>query len=165
MQKKGYIVSSIALITLLIGAMSVSLVFARGSRSAAVNTNSSFSAQRVVASMLSMQSVDMQSVPAATTTSLYAANSPAKRMPLLTGNPMLYAQHKAAAVHNVNAPFSTNVISNATSSAVRVSTAASNGTPASTATAPATANQFQGMADSSSICPPATCQPPDMALA
>ncbi len=112
MQKKnGYFVSFRSPCHIVIGVLGGSFVFARGPRSSVASTNSISSAQRVVASMTGMQTVNMQSVPAGTATSLYSASGPAKRMPLLTGNPALYAQHKAAAVHNIHAPFA-NPVSN-----------------------------------------------------
>jgi len=155
-KKKGYFVSSVVLVTLLMGVLGASFVFARGSISSVASANSASSAQPAIAPMLGMQTVNMQSVPAANTASLTSSlNHPAKMMPLLTGNPTLYAQHKAAATHNTNAPFANSAISNAAPKAAS----------ATTASTPTTTTQFQGMADSKSICPPAGCQPPDMALA
>src|ERR1700737_3164426 len=107
-KKKGYIVSSITLVTLLMGVLGASFVFARGpaSSSGTATTNSTPSAQPAVASLDGIQTLNMQSVPADSNASFnHSSNQPARRLPLLTGNPALYAQHKAAAADNTNAPF------------------------------------------------------------
>jgi hypothetical protein len=71
-----------------------------------------------------------------------------RQLPFLTGHSSKFAQAKAAASHNKNAPVNKNSLA---------------ATPQ--VTSPATAG-FQGMADSATICPYfGGCQPPDMALA
>jgi len=94
--------------------------------------------------MVSMHTVDMKGVPAETASSAILA---ARTMPLLTGvSPAVYAQRKAAALHNKNAPINVHPEQD-------------------TPFTPTTLAKFKGMADSSSVCPPSGCQPPDQALA
>src|SRR5437763_10981444 len=137
-KKKGYFVSSVVFIALLISVLGASFVFARGPASGTIKTNAAPSAQSAVASMDVMQTLNMQSVPAGPGASI---GQPAKQMPLLTGNPALYAQHKAAAVDNANAPFVAGTPTNATAQVANVRTTSANATPVISA-------QFQGMADS-----------------
>ncbi len=140
-----HIVTALVLAALLVGAFSASFTFAKG----ATQASSTPSAKRANSQVVAMHTVNMQQVPAATSKSL---SHSAAQMPFLTGvSPAVYAQRKAAAAHNQNAPVNT-------SSYVGDSTAGGY-TPSTTA-------KFQGMADSASICPYfGGCQPPDQALA
>ena len=118
-----------------------SFVFAKGQSIAHVNLATS--ARRVTSRMVSMHTVNMQNVPAET---VGASTNHPRMLPLLTGvSPTVYAQRKADARHNKNAPVDTQAISSVNT--------------------PSTLVKFNGMADSSSICPPSGCQPPDQALA
>jgi hypothetical protein len=91
-----------------------------------------------------MHTVDMRGVPAESASS---SKLPARTMPWLTGvSPTVYAQRKAAALHNKNAPLNIHPAQDSPYT-------------------PLTLAKFKGMADSSSICPPSGCQPPDQALA
>jgi len=97
--------------------------------------------------MVTMHTVNMQNVLAEAPGS---ANNHQRMLPLLTGvSPTVYAQRKAAAAQNKNAPIDTYVISTAISAVYT----------------PTTTVKFKGMADSSSIFPPSGGQPPDQALA
>ena len=143
-QYKGYIFTFLALAIVLVGIFSASFAFAKGqSRSGAAP-----SAQPATAPMVSMHTVDMSSVPAETAQS---ASQPPRLMPFLTGiSPAVYAQRKAAAAHNKNAPVDAHP--NPDTATGGIST-------------PGTTAKFQGMADSASICPYfGGCQPPDQAL-
>jgi hypothetical protein len=97
-----------------------------------------------------MHTVDMRKVPAASAGSL---NGSKRMMPWPIGvNPTLYRQRKAAA-QNKYAPVDPNPYSDT-------------GTGSTTPSTPGLTSKFNGMADSSSICPYwGGCEHPDMALA
>src|SRR5579863_2573913 len=136
-QLKGSFVLSGALLVLLVGMFGTAFVFAKEQNQSAAHGNRATSARSVVASMETMHTINMQNVPAESEGT--AAKRPAL-MPFLTGvSPAVYAQRKAAAAYNKNAPLDT--------SATGVID-----TPTTTA-------KFAGQGDTCG------CQPPDQALA
>jgi len=138
--RKNYPVYIVVLLALLVGAFSASFAFAKGQSQA----NLSPSAKSATSHVVAMHTVNMQKVPAASSKSLSQKST---LLPFLTGvSPTVYAQRKAAATHNKNAPAGAN--------------------PYAGSSTPTTTAKFQGMADSASICPFfGGCQPPDQALA
>jgi hypothetical protein len=151
MQKryKGYIVSLFALTTLIVGLFGANFVFAKSQSHNISRQHVTSSANPATARMVAMHTVNMQNVPKATAR---LSNHRPRVMPLLTGvSSTVYAQRKAAAAHNPHAPINTHPYSTPTVDG---------------STTPIATTKFQGMSDSSSICPYfGGCQPPDMALA
>jgi hypothetical protein len=136
MQKRflTFLLPFVALVLTVIGMVGANFAFAQGSKSA---SHAAPSAQRAVSHVVAMHTVNMQQVPAETASQ---AAAHAKQMPWLTGmSPAAYAQLKAAAAHNKNAPIDTSAID-------------SIDTPSTTA-------KFAGQGDTCG------CQPPDQALA
>src|SRR5260370_16391291 len=98
--------------------------------------------------MVTMHMVNMQNVLAEAAAAGSASNHQ-RTLPLLTGvSPMVYAQRKAAAAQNKNAPIDSYAISTAVSTVYTATTTV----------------KFKGMADSSLICPPSGCWPLDREL-
>ncbi len=144
---KSYLISIATLAVLLIGAFGGSFVFAHKSQQSVPRTNLVGSGKLVTAAMVAMHVVNMASAPAETPNS--SSHRPTM-LPLRTGvSAAVYAQRKAAALHNKQAPVSQHIYLK----------------PVTGAYTPSTKTGFQGMADSASICPLGGCQPPDMALA
>src|SRR5437764_1097339 len=100
--------------------------------------------------MLSMQAVDMRTVPAIGS-GISVKSAPALRMP--GENQAVADQLQKNLQHNPNIPRS-GIPQKAPPTTVRIN-----------ASTPGTRNNFQGLADSTSVCPPLSCQPPDMAIA
>lgn len=148
-QSKGYIFTFLALATVLAGMSAASFVFAKGASSSVSSPQQlSASGKSAVAHLVAMHVVDMHNVPAETPGS--ASQHPVV-LPLLTGmSQAVYAQRKATAAHAQNAPVGNYPYATPSGGSVY--------TPSAT-------KKFQGMADSTSICPPFGCQPPDQALA
>jgi hypothetical protein len=143
-QFTGPIFAILALATILVSIFGASFVFAKGQHLSSAQTQSATSAKPATAPMVSMHTVNMISVPAVPTGS---ATFSARTMPFLTGvSPAVYAQRKAAALHNTNAPLNLHPAQDSPYT-------------------PLTLAKFKGMADSAAICPPSGCQPPDQALA
>ena len=146
-QYRGYLVSFAALLIVLAGMFGASFVFTKGQSQSKAHAQLATSARPVASHMVTMHTVNMQNVLAEAAGS---ASNHQRILPLLTGvSPMVYAQRKAAAAQNKNAPIDSYAIS----------------TAVSTVYTPTTTVKFKGMADSSLICPPSGCQPPDQALA
>src|SRR6266567_193281 len=135
----------LALAAVLVSISGVSFAFAKGQSHSVARTQFATSSKHATAPMVSMHRVDMSGVPAE---SASQAKLPTRAMPLLTGvSPAVYAQRKADALHNKNAP---------------VAAHPDQATPDT----PKTLVKFKGMADSAAICPYfGGCQPPDQALA
>jgi hypothetical protein len=102
--------------------------------------------QPASAGLVAQHDVDMSQAPKASAAEQQA--SPAVR-PFLAGGPG-YAADKAAAARSSNAPRASGIQSPPAGSGI--STAGAN-------------RNFQGMSDSTAICPPFSCAPPDQALA
>jgi hypothetical protein len=142
---KGYFVLLLTFVILLSGAFLSGSGFAKGHISSMAPSSRTTSLHTHSTPANSIQVVDMRKIPAATaSSSAYDSGL----IPLLTRvSPAVYAQEKAAAAHDKNAPRATHLF-------------------ASTATTPITTAKFKGMANSASICPySGGCQPPDDALA
>jgi hypothetical protein len=140
----GSVFTILALATVLVSIFGASFVFAKGQSQSIAHTQFATSAKPATAPMVSMHTVDMRGVPAESASS---AKLPARTMPWLTGvSPAVYAQRKAAALHNKNALIDAHPYQD-------------------TPYTPTTLAKFKGMADSASICPPYGCEPPDQALA
>jgi hypothetical protein len=138
MQKRflTFLLPFVALVLAVVGMVGANFAFAQGSKPA---SHPATSAQRAVSHVVAMHTVNMQQVPAETASQAASAVH-AKQMPWLTGmSPAAYAQLKAAAAHNKNAPVDTSAID-------------SIDTPSTTA-------KFAGQGDTCG------CQPPDQALA
>ncbi len=147
MQKndKWLIFLLLTLTTLLASTFAAGFVFARGAGSPA-NSSAEASAQAAIAPLVSMHTVNMSDVPAATT--LLSHNRTGSDSTYRGVDPVIYAQRKAAAAHNPNAPFNAHSVQ-----------------ATSPASLPAVINQFQGLADSAANCPIfGQCRHPDMAL-
>lgn len=130
-----FLAPSLALVLALVGMFGVSLVSAKGS---SVNSQAT-SAKRAVAHAVVKQTVNMQLVPAETAAQAASA-AHTRPLPLLTGvSAAVYAQRKAAAVHNSQAPVDTSATGDVN-------------TPTTTA-------KFAGQGDTCG------CAPPDQALA
>ena len=144
---KRLMLTLVGLATVLMGTFGVSFVFAKGQAPGA--QGGSLSAQPAKAPLVSMHTVDMGRVPVATGNPL---QQPPMMMPLLTGtSPAVYAQRKAAALYNKNAPVDAHPFP---------------GSDGTLPTTPAMTSKFKGVADSASICPYfGGCQPPDQVLA
>jgi hypothetical protein len=144
---RGYLVSLAALLIVLAGMFGASFVFTKGQSQSKAHAQLATSARPVASHMVTMHTVNMQNVLAEAAGS---ASNHQRILPLLTGvSPMVYAQRKAAAAQNKNAPIDSYAISTAVSAVYT----------------PTTTVKFKGMADSSSIFPPFGGQPPDQALA
>lgn len=143
----GYILSFLALAALFAGMAGANFASANVNRASQVQVSGHGKA--ATAHMTSLQVVNMQNVPAETT---QAASKRPTALPFLTGvSPATYAQRKAAAAHNPNAPAGNHPFAAPAQNA---------------ANTPKASTSFKGMADSASICPYfGGCQPPDMALA
>jgi hypothetical protein len=127
----------------------MSFVFAKGQTQATSSPQGSGTGKPATAKMVAMHLMNMQNVPGETPAS--SSHHPSA-LPLLTGvSTAVYAQRKAAAAHNKNATVATHPYANPSES--------------SGIYTPSATKKFQGMADSTSICPPLACQPPDQALA
>jgi hypothetical protein len=144
-QFRSSVFTILALAAVLVSISGVSFAFAKGQSHSNAQTQFTTSSKPAIAPMVSMHRVDMSGVPAETASQ---AKLPTRRMPLLTGvSPAVYAQRKADALHNKNAP---------------VDAHPNQVTP----NTPTTLAKFKGMADSATICPYfGGCQPPDQALA
>jgi len=148
-QYRGYLVSFAALLIVLGGMFAASFVFTKGQSQSKAHAQLATSARPVASHMVTMHTVNMQNVLAEAAAAGLASNHQ-RILPLLTGvSPTVYAQRKAAAAQNKNAPIDSYAISTAVSTVYTATTTV----------------KFKGMADSSSICPPSGCQPPDQALA
>lgn len=146
-QYRGYLLSFAALLIVLAGMFGASFVFTKGPSQSKAHAQFATSARPIASHMVAMHTVNMQNVLAEAPGS---ANNRQRVLPLLTGvSPTMYAQRKAAAAQNKNAPIDTFAISTAISAVYT----------------PTTTVKFKGMSDSSSICPPSGCEPPDQALA
>src|SRR5258706_1994994 len=109
-QYKGYFFTFLALATILMGAYSASVVFAKGSSQSASQSGISGSGKPAIAHMIGMHVVNMSNVPAETSTS---SSQHAKALPFLTGvSAAVYAQRKAAAAQNKNATINTHSYAN-----------------------------------------------------
>jgi hypothetical protein len=144
-QFSGSVFTILALAAVLVSIFGASFAFAKGQSHADTHAQFATSSQRATAPMVSMHTVDMRGVPAESASS---AKLPVRTMPRLTGvSPAVYAQRKAAALHNKNAPVNSHLAQG-------------------TLNTPTTLANFKGMADSATICPYfGGCQPPDQALA
>ena len=143
-QFTGSVFTMLALATVLVSIFGASFAFAKGQSHSIVHNQLATSAKPAIAPVVNMHTVDMRGVPAETASS---AKLSERTMPFLTGvSPAVYAQRKAAALHNKNAPINVHPAQD-------------------TPFTPTTLAKFKGMADSSSICPPSGCEPPDQALA
>jgi len=106
------------------------------------------SAQQAQARLVSVRTIDMRSVPAATAQSYLLRP---RVIPFRAGvDPATYQRMKSSAEFNFRAP--TNRLQ------------LDENLPAGPLL-PTVASSFQGMADSGTVCPPSGCQPPDQALA
>lgn len=145
-----YIFSLVVLVALVTGMCGASFVFAQGQSHNVAKVGSGASAVPAIAPLVSMHTVDMQNVPAASPGSL---NPPPRTMRWPLGiNPAVYAQLKAAAAHNTNAPLDPHPYP---------ATATDSPSP----NTPLLTGKFAGMANASSICPYwGSCLHPDMAL-
>ncbi len=147
---KRYIFSFLALAALLVSVLSVNFVFAKGA--ATSQAHISAGGKPAAAPMVSMHVVNASTVPVETAKQLGGLQTP--KLPLAGTDPALYAQWKKAAAQNKNAPLVQNI-----QSASPKTTSTSPYTPGAT-------TRFQGITDSTSVCPYfGGCQPPDMALA
>ncbi|HEV2580300.1 MAG TPA: hypothetical protein VGT44_05560 [Ktedonobacteraceae bacterium] len=148
MQRNGkwFVFLMLTLAILLASTFAASFVFARGTGSPA-SAGADASAQAATAPLVGMHTITMSNIPAATRSS---SGSRAEGDSMYRGvDPAVYAQRKAAAAHNPNAPLNAHPVQ-----AVRA------------ANLPAVINQFNGLADSSANCPIfGSCRHPDMALA
>ncbi|HLX59194.1 MAG TPA: LamG domain-containing protein [Ktedonobacteraceae bacterium] len=147
--KKNYIVLFFALSILFAGVFGVGLVFATNPQGTAGKAPFTTSAVPTFAPMVTKHVVNMGSVPAATTLPL---QHPVTNATHDNGRPAGIEQLKVAAAHNPNAPVAPFVYPTQQISAASVQTAG-------------LTTSFQGMADSSAICPPNGCAAPDQALA
>ena len=150
MRAKLSMLPYLILATMMIGAFSASVVFARADNTSATQANSStMSAIPASAPLVSMHTVDMSRVPAASPGLLKHG---LKEQPLLTGiSPAIYAERKAAAAHDPAAP--ANAHSYTASSSIPLAS-------------PTLLTSFNGQEDSASTCPYwGGCEHPDMALA
>src|SRR5437764_13550070 len=147
---KGYFVVFVVLVVLLLGGtVGTGFVFARGSAKALTSTTASnlpVSAKPISERMVAMHTLDETKVPRAPGR---PGSTHPKVIPFRTGvSPAVFAQRKAAAAHNHNAP---------TANASFVPT---NGRTASPNT-PTASTSFPGLSASNCF----GCEPPDMALA
>lgn len=150
MQKlhKGYLVLLFALLVLLASVLVPTFVFAKNHAGAVVGTKNTTSATPATAPMVARHTVNMATIPAAGTKPL--SQGPGIEPWIDVVSPAEYAQLKAAAANNPNAPVAPFVYNNIS---VRTYT-------------PGLTTSFQGMANSSSICPSwSSCKAPDQALA
>ncbi|MDQ2717677.1 MAG: hypothetical protein M3Z08_22520, partial [Chloroflexota bacterium] len=139
-----------ALIVLLVGVFVVSPTFAAKHQDAQKNSGGAFklSVTKGPSVASSLHNANLFTLPKVAS---HAVKMSHGKLPFLAIHPGTYAQAKAAAAHNKNAP------------AARTSFQASSATPA---VAHTKGIGFQGMADSPTICPYfGGCAPPDMALA
>ncbi|MBA2288657.1 MAG: hypothetical protein H0W02_24540 [Ktedonobacteraceae bacterium] len=140
----------IALIVLLVGVFVVSPTFAAKHQATQKNSGGAFklSATKGPSVASSAHTANLYSLPKAAT---HSAKTGRGKLPFLAIHPGKYAQAKAVAKHNKNAP------------TAKASLQASSASPAAARSKTA---GFPGMADSATICPYfGGCQPPDMALA
>jgi len=149
MQKKYklYLLSSLALASLLAGIFGANFAFAKqqpvSSKQANLALGSAISSNAGVPHV-----VNMSNVPAATAKRV---NQQQPLLPLYPGGSAKYATLKAGAAHNAGAPVVAHPF-----------TATSNVTPDT----PSAVVDFPGLADSPTICPYfGGCQPPDMSIA
>lgn len=148
MRAKLSMLPYLILATMMIGAFSASVVLAHSVNTSAVQANSStMSAIPASAPLVSMHTVDMSRVPAASPASVHGI---VKEQPITGVSPAIYAQRKAAAAHNPAAPVNVHPSTNSPS------------IPSS----PTLLTSFNGQEDSASTCPYwGGCEHPDMALA
>lgn len=148
MQKKHrvYFFTILAIAALIVGAFGANFAFAKGAGSAKATR----SLGNAISSNAGMPHVvNMSNVPQATAKQI---NQKQPLLPLYPGGSAKYATLKAGAAHNSGAPVVAHPMP---------ATSPTN----SSFTPPAIAN-FDGMADSKTICPYfGGCQPPDMAVA
>jgi hypothetical protein len=145
---KLYVFAFLTLVTLLVSVFAAGFVFARGQSSSPAHGSADVSAEPAIAPLVSIHTVNMSDVPAATT----RLSSNAARVELWHNgvNPTVYTQRKAAAAQNKNAPFDADPYRSTSPSP----------------NLPGLLHKFNGMADSASICPIfGKCRHPDMALA
>jgi len=149
-QFKGYLFIFVALATVLVAILGAGFASANDHSRQTPLTGISGSGKSATAAMVAKHVIDMRQVPAETSAQ---ANHSSKALPFLTGvSSAVYAQRKADAAHNQQAPLGS-------SRSYTVPTTQNTVTPATT-------KSFQGMANSASICPYfGGCQPPDQALA
>src|SRR5437588_3349431 len=149
--RKGYIFSFLVLAALLGSLFSAVSVFAKMQTSSATGGSNDASAEPAVAPLVSMHTVDTRNVPADTA---HSSNHVNRIVPWTMGvSPAVYAQRKAAAAHNNNAPVNTHPFPASATGSASPST-------------PPLISKFRGMSDSPSICPIwGMCPHPDMALA
>jgi hypothetical protein len=155
MQKthKGYLVSLFALLVLLVSALVPTFVYVKNHAGAVAATNATTSATPATARMVAKHTVNMATIPAARSKPL--KQSPGADPWINVVSPAAYAQLKAVAANNRNAPVT---------SFVQRSTALS--PLALSPSTPGLTTGFQGMAKSSTTCPAwSTCKAPDEALA
>ncbi len=146
---KSYIILFFALSILLAGVLGAGLVLAVNPQGTAGNTPHTTSATPAVAHMLSKHVAQMSSVPAVSPSS----KQPAPNSGPENERPAGIEQLKEMAAHNPKAP-----VAPAAYSTTKNMLAAGIQTPSLT-------TGFQGMANSSTICPPRGCAAPDQALA
>ena len=144
---KWYAFLVLTLTTLLVSGAATAFVFARG-QSGPTGTSAVASAQPAIAPLVSMHTVNMSDVPAATAGS---SSHPPRVEPQPEGvNPATYAQRKAAAARNPHAPFEAHPYP----------------APSIPSSLPGVLQKFAGLADSTANCPIfGKCRHPDMALA
>ena len=148
MQKKHrvYFFSILAIVALIVGAFGANFAFAKG----AGNAQAKHSYGTAISSNAGMPHVvNMSNVPPATSKQIHQKQP---MLPLYPGGAAKYATLKAGAAHNPGAP--------------KVAHPMPATSPANSTTTPPAIANFDGMADSKTICPYfGGCQPPDMAVA
>jgi hypothetical protein len=146
-KKNAHFMSFFTLLTLIACIVTMNFVFMKGGSQIAHAATTGNLSSKITSG--AAQAIDMSLLPQSQGAA--TATGKPRSIPLLTGHsPTTYARLKAQAAHNANAPRTSNVYSR----------------PGQSRTYTPVANKsFQGMADSTSICPPYGCQPPDMALA
>jgi hypothetical protein len=151
MQKKQkfYLFSSLALTMLIVGIFGANFAFAKQQHVSSAKASNVVLGTPFNTGIVKPHVINMSKVPAATAKQVQQKQ---RLMPFLyPGGQAKYATLKVGAAHNSGAP-----------SVAHPFTATSNASP----TTPPTLQNFNGMADSATICPYfGGCQPPDMALA
>jgi hypothetical protein len=113
------------------------------------------SAKPAVAHLVSMHTANMAKVPVEKAKAFIPSPPELSDLPDVSSS--VYDKYKAAAAHNPNAPVAPY--------SYKINQASSNRTSTTRVQTPGLTTSFQGMADSSSICPPSGCEVPDNALA
>jgi len=151
---KGYLIFGMVLLILIAGTFVANASSFVHAQPATPHANLTASAGKPISgNPVLAKTVDMQNVPAATNQSLKGHQV---AIPFRTGvSPAVYAQRKAAAAH----------YSNAVRGTTPYGAPAGSTTSKATPYTPIVTTNFAGMSDSTSICPPFGCQPPDQALA